>query len=173
SVKEAVSKDSSEEVEEIELDIFEEKEETKPSQEPLQEVEEVDLSFLDASNTVTTSDEEVILEDDIDISSLTDNPAEELVIISESEEHPKLTLQSDDVAQSMPERNEVIQSFLEANVNKVDIFSIQDDGFFTEEVPSKVEVETQEDEELAIPTASSGEEEEEIDLDFFEDLFDD
>ena len=167
-------------VEEIDLSFLEaevptKEDETKEEQHEHEEVEEVDLGFLDEvavkTDATPTSDADDVVDEDIDISALAEESKEEVVVSTEVKESTRLTLRSEESPESVPKRNEVIQSFLAANVEKADVFSIQDDGFFTEESPSKRDVSPQEDEEIAIPTAEDVEED--IDLDFFEDLFDD
>jgi hypothetical protein len=66
----------------------------------------------------------------------------------------------------------VISTFLKENTKSAAIFEIQEDDFFTKE---SVNVETMVEEEIEIPTEvpKNDEPAEDLDLDFFEDLFDD
>ena len=168
-VVEIESSQTEEPEEELDLSFLGEDIQGSPEDVLQEESEEIDLDFLEESPTDTGAT--VSAEEAIDLSSLGEESKEEIAV--HKEESSTLTLQNEASSQEVPARNEVIQSFLAANVQKSDVFSIQEDSFFAEESPKETDFQSQDDEDVAIPTASSAGDEEEIDLDFFEDLFDD
>ena len=183
--EENVIEEGGEEDEEIDLALIEEPDARSDTvvEEP-DTGEELDLGFLDdepvevvESSPEVTQEEidlpEEVVDEAIDLSSLGEEEPKEEVIPENTEEVSTLTLQKEDSSPSVPARNEVIQSFLAANAQQSDVFSIQEDDFFAEESSTKFEEQPEHDEEVEIPNASNPEDEEEIDLDFFEDLFDD
>jgi hypothetical protein len=165
--------------EELELDLdFLEHTEDEPgvleSTDDVEEELELDLDFL-SEEPQREEEQEKREEELIDLSLLSQEPQmieESSVSTSSDKEGLRLVLQSHSEEIQPTLRNEVIGSFLKENTKSAAIFEIQEDGFFVEET---IQEEIRADEAIEIPTETqkNDEPEEELDLDFFEDLFDD
>ena len=135
--------------------------------------EEVDLSFLDEdpeeATTIMTR-KATQSEDALDVASLlaSQQPKE-----STEEDEPQLVLVQENEIEEM---HEEVQRYLKKHVQQNALFAEQDDDFFQLSTnTSSTRTETfQEDEAIDIPTQeNTTQNEEEVDLDFFDDLFDD
>ncbi|MEC7984642.1 MAG: hypothetical protein VX278_05730, partial [Myxococcota bacterium] len=139
---------------------------------------DIDLSFLEEEPVELQQDEDIQDDStmDVELTIPTAQPEAETVSPEPEEDEPVLTLSMQNISsESLGEEETILRDYISEQAVRPKLFDVQNDGFFVEDSSSPSIVPMEEDEPVAIPNAGDVvvEEDDDVDLDFLEDLFDD